>query len=434
VNSSTPELCQFCANQEAIITYDAFEKEMQEVLGRMFDPDYQPSAAVCLVLGSFPSEGSAVARSKIQAAIEGLKPPANAPQSAFPRLMYELLVNRYVHKLTQEETAYRINVSRRTVNRLQRMAVQTLCEALWERGGMALQNESKPSTTEQLPATPAADWSTQLQQELSHLETRGGKTLSNVDEVISNALTIVNAPQMGFEGNIHTLSIQPGLIAAVHPVLLEQVLISALKRLVPIAGGRSIAIYAKLVDGDAQITLTCPCQDAECNIPVLLDEIPSSRDIRLKAAKEGQQAFLWITMPSEGNLTVLVVDDNEDLVQFYRDCTIGSRYHIVHQAQGRNLLQVVGEVRPDLIVLDVMLPDIDGWRLLMRLHETRETRGIPVLVCSVIREEGLSVSLGAAGFLAKPVSPRQFLEALDQIQPQGAAKGPTAPASSVGSG
>ena len=73
---------------------------------------------------------------------------------------------------------------------------------------------------------------------------------------------------------------------------------------------------------------------------------------------------------------------------------------------------------PDLIVLDVMLPDTDGWKLLIQLHEDPITRSIPVIICTVIREEELAYSLGAAHFLAKPVEPRQLVEALDQIRSQ----------------
>jgi CheY-like chemotaxis protein len=76
---------------------------------------------------------------------------------------------------------------------------------------------------------------------------------------------------------------------------------------------------------------------------------------------------------------------------------------------------MIEAIPPDVIVLDVMLPDVDGWNLLLDLHEHPATRSIPVIVCSVVREENLAMSLGAALYLSKPVSPRQFIRALDQV-------------------
>ena len=131
---------------------------------------------------------------------------------------------------------------------------------------------------------------------------------------------------------------------------------------------------------------------------------------------------------------MLVVDDNEDMARLYRGATVGTRYHIAHIAQGRDLAAALEAVAPDVIVLDVMLPDIDGWRLLMRLHEDPVSRAIPVIVCSVVREEDLALSLGAVRYLPKPVRPREFIQALDQVFPQAAAGASISPASNAEAG
>jgi CheY-like chemotaxis protein len=64
----------------------------------------------------------------------------------------------------------------------------------------------------------------------------------------------------------------------------------------------------------------------------------------------------------------------------------------------------------------------------MRLHEDPETCTIPVVVCSVVREEALALSLGAARHLSKPVQPCEFIQALDQVlvqAPTAATRDPT---------
>ena len=125
------------------------------------------------------------------------------------------------------------------------------------------------------------------------------------------------------------------------------------------------------------------------------------------------------------------MDDNPDMARLYRRYSEGTRYHIVHVAHGRDLIETVRVVAPDLILLDVMLPDADGWDLLMRLHTDPKTRAIPVIVCTVVKEEELALSLGAAYYLAKPVRPHEFIRVLDKVLPRVSATLPTKPAHSA---
>jgi CheY-like chemotaxis protein len=67
-------------------------------------------------------------------------------------------------------------------------------------------------------------------------------------------------------------------------------------------------------------------------------------------------------------------------------------------------------------VLDVLLPDTDGWELLTYLHEHPATRALPILVASVVHGEELALALGATAYLSKPVRRQQFIQALDQAR------------------
>ena len=396
---------------------------MHKVLGRLYDLAYQPGEAFCAVLGCDPEEGMPAVQTAILQAVDGLEPPANTPPAAPARQVYDLLHHRLVQRLTQEETAYRINVSRRTVNRLQHRAAHALAGSLWsrsqtvERAARAL-----PPGDDGLPAEEAlrepqmAGWHAQMQRELDSLQAKAPNAWCDVQEVIGSVLDLVDPmfSKLGICAEVR--SVQRDLAAAIHPVLLHQVLISALRRFAPCVSDGQIAIYARLEDGNVRITLTGAAVADALSERDLTSGIPLSKGLSIETCIDGRQAFVWISVPSMGKITVLVVDDNEDMARFYRDCTIGTRYHIVHVAQGRNLLDGV-ETAPDVIVLDVMLPDMDGWRLLMRLHEDPATRSIPVIVCSVVQEKDLALSLGAVRYLPKPVQPREFVQALDQALP-----------------
>jgi CheY-like chemotaxis protein len=76
------------------------------------------------------------------------------------------------------------------------------------------------------------------------------------------------------------------------------------------------------------------------------------------------------------------------------------------------------ELFPKVIVLDVMMPQIDGWELLASLRQHPNTSHIPVVVCTILPQEDMALSLGASGFVRKPVTRHIFLAALDrQVAP-----------------
>ncbi|MBC7255945.1 MAG: response regulator [Chloroflexi bacterium] len=135
----------------------------------------------------------------------------------------------------------------------------------------------------------------------------------------------------------------------------------------------------------------------------------------LHSADSGDAFELALVMPEAQNAIVFVVDDNRDLVHYYQRCTAGTPYRIIHIPRGREIFPALERQRPDAIVLDLMLPDVDGWEILGQLHEHPLSRTVPVIVCSVVREAELALTLGATVFLAKPVKRQQFLEALAQV-------------------
>ena len=83
---------------------------------------------------------------------------------------------------------------------------------------------------------------------------------------------------------------------------------------------------------------------------------------------------------------------------------------------GAEARQHLAELRPAAILLDIMMPEEDGWEILVDLKQRPETRDVPVLLCSVVNEPTLGQSLGAAGYLTKPVSQEALLAALAQWQ------------------
>ena len=112
---------------------------------------------------------------------------------------------------------------------------------------------------------------------------------------------------------------------------------------------------------------------------------------------------------------VLIIDDNEGLVELLERYLSSQMCHVFTAATGQEGLERAQELIPDAIVLDVMMPGMDGWELLQRLRTNPATRAVPIVVCTVFNDPELAYSLGASLFLPKPLSRDALLESLRQI-------------------
>jgi CheY-like chemotaxis protein len=122
------------------------------------------------------------------------------------------------------------------------------------------------------------------------------------------------------------------------------------------------------------------------------------------------------------NRLILVIDDEADsrmlLRQYLTDC--GCR--VVEAPTGAEGLQFARQLRPDLITLDLMMPDMNGWDILRLLKADPELRDIPVVVVSIVGRENKGTVFGAADLLSKPVSREDLAEVLRRNLRPGAAR------------
>jgi DNA-binding response OmpR family regulator len=110
---------------------------------------------------------------------------------------------------------------------------------------------------------------------------------------------------------------------------------------------------------------------------------------------------------------ILVVDDDTNVVDLISLNLIEAGYEVMTAFTGRAALEKVAARRPDLILLDLMLPDIDGFGVCEILRSTATTATIPIVITSVWRSAGsrrLGRELGAFDYLAKPFHPDELID------------------------
>ena len=128
----------------------------------------------------------------------------------------------------------------------------------------------------------------------------------------------------------------------------------------------------------------------------------------------------------ETSKTVMVVDDEERMRSLLRTYLAREGYRVVAAADGREALRLAKTEQPDLIILDVMMPNQDGWQVLRGLKENPDTARTPVIICSVLKEPELALSLGADAYLKKPVERLELLAQVERLL-NPAAPAPAAP-------
>jgi signal transduction histidine kinase/CheY-like chemotaxis protein len=119
-------------------------------------------------------------------------------------------------------------------------------------------------------------------------------------------------------------------------------------------------------------------------------------------------------VPTDAGATVLVIEDDPGAVRLLRTYLEAEGYEVDAAASGEAGLAAARASTPAAILLDVLLPGMDGWEVLRQLKVDPDLRDVPVLVATVVDERNVAMRLGAADYFLKPVRPDALLARLSQ--------------------
>ena len=119
-----------------------------------------------------------------------------------------------------------------------------------------------------------------------------------------------------------------------------------------------------------------------------------------------------VPIPVMTSSRVLLIDNDGTTRDLVQRMLAKDGVEMLYAASGQEGLRLAQEQRPDVILLDVMLPDQDGWAVLTALTTKLELAGIPVIVATTADERGLAETLGATSYLSKPVSAEELRAAI----------------------
>jgi CheY-like chemotaxis protein len=111
---------------------------------------------------------------------------------------------------------------------------------------------------------------------------------------------------------------------------------------------------------------------------------------------------------------VLAIDDNPDTLRLLKRYTSNTRYRLIATQDPGQALSLAEKFAPHIIILDIMMPQMDGWQLLEQLRQHPASADARIIVCSILGQSDFAFFMGADAMLTKPVTPQSFLAALDQ--------------------
>ncbi len=117
---------------------------------------------------------------------------------------------------------------------------------------------------------------------------------------------------------------------------------------------------------------------------------------------------------------ILVVEDQEDNRRILRDLLNSAGFDMIEAEDGQQALTAVAEHRPDLILMDIQLPLLDGYEATRRIKANPDLRAIPIIVVTsyaLSGDEGKAREAGCDAYVTKPYSPRQLLAKIREYLP-----------------
>jgi CheY-like chemotaxis protein len=407
-------------------SFEDFEAQLSHLLQHLYDPLLRPPEFVWQIMGLSPSEQLSALQTAVIQSIEDLRPADYVPKTTRSWRLYGILYYRFVSNLAQEEVAERVSITSRHLRREQASAIHIFALKLWKQAELPAPKEEPESEETPVETTSPANNAQmspeeQLKNDLMALQESAPGVISDINQVVKSVLALIKRLPAGKNLKINEIVVADKLRGNLHPSALRQVIWMLIHQCILQTELCSLSIQSGVENSNAFIELAfSPSFIFDDMQQQMIEEILEVQNGVFTCRQDENRSVFRVEMLNV-NRTVLVVDDNPDIVHLYLRYLVGTPYHLVHLAKGQELFAQIGPIQPDIIVLDIMLPDVDGWDLLTSLSENHETRHIPVIVCSVVSEPDLALALGAWACISKPVQRNDFIRALDQASSQASA-------------
>ena len=395
-----------------MLSRETFDHHVRDALANLYDPvhlqDHPLVALLGVPRGAGNTAGEALRRT-LRETIDCLRPAPSVPARRPEWLSYRVLLLRYVRLLEQSAVCAELGLSESTFYRRQREALEALASILWERYERQQTTRDEPLPETFTEARGAIEAARNLPAQTIRLST----LLPGIAETV--------APLLAQRGVRLALQLPPNsqMVRAAF-CLLRQVFIDLLLLGLGAARGPELTLSGQLAGEETLWRLRglgglAPEALEAMDAWKLEDKLARACGGRLwYEAREGRVNALCLALPLAQRRVVLVIEDDAQTIALYQRYLEGEGHLLIGAQTAQQAQAYLAENRPDLLLLDVMLPGTDGWLMLQELKKDSRTAAIPIVICSVLDHPELALALGASSVLKKPIHPEELVRAARQ--------------------
>lgn len=348
-------------------------------------------------------------------AIAAMRPPAATPAHSPDWRGHRILELRYIEGLAPDDVMDQLALRKSQFFRDQSRVLVRLTEHLWERY-RHLETSRQPA--QEIPAPKDNLVAAETERVLAGAR----RQEIDVDQALDELCQTVE-PLAAQQGTrlIRNRALDGRAIVRARRVLFRQATLNALTYAIDVERGGTITLTTVQDTDQIGVRIGTTAETADRDASRGQPEQRLGMCQRLMATMHGSYhhcldtvntwcvELLWPVLPPP---RLLVIDDNQGFYRLFRRYLDGHEWQVIGAENGARAREIITERRPTVITLDVLMPQEDGWELLMVLKGQAETRDIPIIVCSVLQEPQLALSLGADAYLTKPVTEQSLLQAL----------------------
>jgi len=414
---------------------ELFSSLLRDVLANIRDYEVLEKHALSeIVPRSHPAVDKADnLRSFIWEGIKSLKPSdESGPVDMLKWRYYNILSGRYIQGLSTAELQKDLALGERQERRMHNRAVNTLEEVLWDR--LFSEKETEESYPDGRMIRPAENVLAPKVVQDSEEAFSFSVSLEplHLDKIIDEIAVLFLQQLQARRGD---LSIQaPANLPMIQAdrIILRQILLYLFNQILQCWFGGKVFILAHPNTNMIYLEILAwadpsriPGEEMLLSNPLFaywLERLNARLSVEIldqgdstSGLKPSVQAAFTIALPMANQSKILVVDDHAQAIRIIELYLSETNIQTIGINDPTQVLHMAQSLHPNAVLLDVMMPAMDGWEILQNLKSDPETHHIPVIVCSVWDQPDLANILGADSFIKKPINKVDLLKELVRL-------------------
>ncbi len=349
--------------------------------------------------------------------INALMPDKQTPYDTKAWKFYELLNYCFVDQIGQKEAAKNLLISLRTLQRLLPEAIEILAEQIASKYHLTLIDGEPESLQKKDKKVEPAELDETWAKETDSLKAKYSGNIIDIHKMLREISQILQPISDIDQSKVQVELLDEAWLVMGQVTFLRQAVLTAISAFDRQKPGQ-IVISSERKGSQGIIQIKGRSREnidnsAGADIPAALTNLMQMLKGSVEIQRSPAELSIRLSFPAQKQYKIMVVDDNADAIRLVEKYLSSNIYTVTGVQDPEMVMSEIEKERPFLILMDVMLPNIDGWMLLSQIRLNPDLSKIPVIVSTILPQEHLSISLGADGFLRKPYSQQELLRVLD---------------------